>query len=192
MHKVYPDAKLITIVRDGRDTVVSHRFQTFIDAAQHLAQEDLRLREAFTRDPAPFLRGERSIFTEKAIRWGAEGWARNVTETHQVARDLYGDRYHFLRYDELLIDPFEELRRVWAFLGADLEIAGLKQALVDELARNPDADWQRQKAGDLIEPLEKGKQGSWRQLFTHRDREIFKSIAGQALIAWGFEHDLDW
>ena len=30
MHKVYPDASLIYIIRDGRDAVVSHRFQTFI------------------------------------------------------------------------------------------------------------------------------------------------------------------
>lgn len=192
MHKVYPDGKLIYIVRDGRDTVVSHRFQTFIDAAQHLPQEDLRLREAFTRRPEPFMRGERSIFTEKAIRWAAEGWARNVTETDQVARELYGERYHCLRYDHLLARPLEEMQRIWSFLGADSQAARLAEELQDELERNPDADWQKQKAGDLIEPLEKGKQGSWRQLFTPRDREIFKSLAGQALIAWGFEGDLDW
>lgn len=192
MHKVYPDGKLIYIVRDGRDTVVSHRFQTFIDASQHLSQEDLRLREAFTHDAEPFMQGEQSIFTEKAIRWAAEGWARNVTETDQVARELYRDRYHCLRYDHLLARPLEEMQRIWAFLGADPETSDLARVLDDELARNPDADWQKQKAGDLIEPLEKGKQGSWRQLFTPRDRDIFKSIAGGALISWGFEQDLDW
>jgi hypothetical protein len=192
MHKVYPDGKLIYIVRDGRDTVVSHRFQTFIDASQHLPQEDLKIREFFTHDPEPFITGERSIFTEKAIRWAAQGWARNVTETDQVARELYGDRYHCLRYDHLLSRPLEEMQGLWSFLGANVELPHLARALEDELARNPDADWQRQKAGDLIEPLEKGKQGSWRQLFTPRDREIFKSIAGGTLVAWGFEQDLDW
>lgn len=192
MHKIYPDAKLIYIVRDGRDTVVSHRFQTFIDARQHLAREDLRLAESFSRDPEPFMRAERSIFTEKAIRWAAEGWARNVTETDQAGRELYGEGYLSLRYDRLLERPHEQMQRVWAFLGADPSREGLGQRLENELQNNPDADWQRQKAGDLIEPLEKGKHGSWRYLFTPRDRGIFKSIAGQALIDWGFEQDLDW
>jgi len=124
--------------------------------------------------------------------WGAEGWAKNASESDAMARDLYADRYLSLRYDHLLAQPPVEMHRVWAFLGADPNLAGLPQALEAELARNPDADWQRQKAGRLVEPLEKGKQGSWRQLFTSRDREIFKSIAGQTLIDWGFEQNLTW
>lgn len=192
MHNVYPDAKLIYIVRDGRDAVISHRFQSFIDASQHLPQKDLDIREAFTRSPEPFMRGERSIFTEKTIRWAAEGWATNVTETDQVARELYRNRYLSLRYDHLLERPREEMQRVWAFLGANPEVDGLAQALEEELQSNPDADWQKQKAGDLVQPLEKGKKGSWRFLFTQRDRQVFKAIAGKALIDWGFERDLDW
>ena len=68
MHKVYPDASLIYIIRDGRDAVVSHRFQTFIDGTQHLSKEDWRIRQAFTRKADQFMEGERSIFTEKGIR----------------------------------------------------------------------------------------------------------------------------
>jgi hypothetical protein len=192
MHKVYPDAKLIYIVRDGRDTVISHRFQSFIDASQHLSQEDLGIREAFSRNPEPFMRGERSIFTEKTIRWASQGWATNVSETDQVARELYPDRYLGLRYDHLLERPLEGMQRVWAFLGADPKMEGLAQRLEKELQSNPDADWQKRKAGDLVEPLEKGKGGSWRFLFTQRDRQVFKAIAGKALIDWGFERDLDW
>ena len=192
MHNVYPDARLIYIVRDGRDTIISHRFQSFIDASQHLSPEDLGIRAAFTRNPEPFMRGERSIFTEKTIRWAAEGWATNVSETDQVACELYRDRYLSLRYDYLLERPPAEMQRVWAFLSADPMPEGLAQRLEQELQSNPDADWQKQKAGDLIEPLEKGKGGSWRFLFTQRDRQVFKAIAGKVLIDWGFERDLDW
>ena len=138
------------------------------------------------------MRGERSIFTEKTIRWAAEGWATNVSETDQVARELYRDRYLSLRYDHLLERPLEQMQQVWAFLGADPKLEGLAQRLEQELQSNPDADWQKQKAGDLVEPLEKGKGGSWRFLFTLRDRQVFKAIAGKALIDWGFERDLDW
>ncbi|HJW89573.1 MAG TPA: sulfotransferase [Anaerolineales bacterium] len=192
MHQVYPDASLIFIVRDGRDMAVSHRFQNFIDAAQHLPAEDLRLREAFTQDPQPFLSGQRSIFTRAALLREASGWARNVTRTDQEARRLYGEKYLHLRYEDLLERPLAELQRLWNFLGADAEAPGMEQAVAAELASNPDADWQKHKAAGLIEPLEKGKRGSWRSLFNVEDRRVFKQQAGEALIAWDYEPGLDW
>lgn len=192
MHRVYPEARLVFIVRDGRDVAVSHRIQNFIDASQRLTKADLRLREAFSRRPEPFLAGERSLFTAAAIRREASGWARNVTETDREACRLYGERYLSLRYEDLLDRPMEQLQRLWAFLGADPQAAGLEEAVRAELGSNPDADWQKQKAGALVEPLEKGKRGAWRSLFTPRDREIFKELAGPALIDWGYERDLNW
>ena len=56
-----------------------------------------------------------------------------------------------------------------------------------EMAHNPDADWQQQKAHDIAAPLQKGKQGSWRELFTARDRQIFYETADATLLAWGYE-----
>src|SRR3990172_5609175 len=113
VQKVYPEAQLIVIIRDGRDMAVSHRFQSFIDAAQHLNREDLRIRDDFSRDAGLFLSGRRSIFTDRAIRSAASGWARNVTETDKVAQQLFGERYLNLRYEDLLERPQAELERIW-------------------------------------------------------------------------------
>ncbi len=192
LNKIYPEAQLIVIVRDGRDMAVSHRFQSFIDASQHLSSEDLRIRDDFSRDASPFLSGQRSIFTDKAIRAAAAGWARNVTGTDKIARELYRERYLHLRYEDLLERPQAELDRVWTFLGVDSKDKSLTRAIKTELENNPDADWQKQKAGELVEPLEKGKQGSWRIMFTDHDRQIFKELAGQSLIDWGYEQSLNW
>lgn len=186
MHKVYPDGKLIFIVRDGRDAAVSHRFQTFIDATQHLTKEDWAIREDFERDPEPFLRGKRSIFTERGIRKAAEGWLRNVTETDELGRQIYDQQYISLRYEDLLAESWEQMRRLWHFLAVDTTLPGLAETLTTELASNPDKDWQRQKASDLVSPLQKGKSGSWRNLFTRRDRDVFNEIAGDALTHWGY------
>jgi len=91
-----------------------------------------------------------------------------------------------------LDQPCEEMSRLWEFLDADVDIPGLRKSIAEELQQNPDADWQRQKAGELVEPLKKGKQGSWQDLFTADDRRVFKRIAGQKLVDWGYEKDLDW
>ena len=55
LHDVYPDARLVFIVRDGRDAALSHRFQTFIDATQHMNKEDFQIRDAYTAQCGAFL-----------------------------------------------------------------------------------------------------------------------------------------
>ena len=185
-NKVYPDGKIIFIVRDGRDAAVSHRFQSFIDATQHLDRQDWIIREAFERNPAPFMRGERSIFTEKGIHKAAEGWVKNVSETDQRGREIYNGNYIALRYEDLLVQPWEQMSRLWTFLGVDINVLELPNVLQEELSSNPDRDWQKQKAGILVNPLEKGKSGSWRELFTERDQAVFRDIAGDLLATWDY------
>jgi hypothetical protein len=187
MHKVYPDGHLIYILRDGRDTVVSHRFQSFIEFPDRLPKEDQQLRARFARDPQPFLSGEQSIFTQAAILRAAQGWVRNVAQTDQQGRTLFGERYLSLRYEDLLHQPWEQMRRVWDFLDAAPADEELHQALLSEMTQNPDADWQQQKAKDIAQSLQKGKRGSWRELFTARDRQIFRQVADETLLAWGYE-----
>ena len=192
MMKVYPEAHLIFIVRDGRDAAISHRFQAFIDRQQHLSIEDQEIRRSFSQDPTPFLAGQRSIFTEKGLRNEARGWSHNVTDTDQVARQLLGEHYIHLRYEDLLANPWEQMSRLWSFLGVDLSLPGPEGALQEELKQNPDADWQQEKASEIAGALVKGKRGTWRELFTPKDREIFKQFAGESLITWGYEKDLSW
>jgi hypothetical protein len=186
LHKVYPDGYLIYIVRDGRDTAVSHRFQTFIEFPDRLSKEDQRIRSRFASDPEPFLSGEQSIFTQDGLTRAAQGWVRNVTQTDRQGRALFGERYLSLRYEDLLQEPWEQMRRVWDFLDTSPVDEDLHQALVAEMSRNPDAVWQQQKAHDIAQALQKGKQGTWLELLTARDRQIFRQIADQTLLAWGY------
>lgn len=190
MHVFYPDAIVINMVRDGRDVLVSHRFQTFIDKPHLVSRDELRIREDFAADPEPFLRGERSLFTEKRLIDKTEAWVQNVRETDAAGRRLYGENYHALRFEDLLREPFEALAPLWKQMGA--EPLGLAEVVAKEMEVNPDEDWQRRAAGDLVSNLEKGKRGSWRELFTARDKKLFKELAGDFLIEWGFEQDLEW
>ena len=192
LYDVYPDGRLIFIVRDGRDAAISHRFQAFIDSPQNLPPADLQIRDRFIRDPRPFLNGEHSLFTEKGIRQAAEGWVHNLGETDRMGRQLFGERYISLRYEDLLRAPWEEMCRLWHFLGEDPEGDALQAALQAELQENPDADWQQQKDSQLASSLQKGKAGSWEQMFTSRDREIFKQIAGETLLTWKYETRRSW
>ena len=189
MHKVYPDARLIFIIRDGRDTAVSHRFQTFIDASQHLSGDDLRIRENIKRDPKQYMEGKNSIFTEKGLRSAAEGWVKNVEETDELGREFYKDHYFSLRFEDLLDNPHEAMKSVWDFLNVDLSLDGLGNAIISEFQNNPDANWQEEKDGAFVIPQQKGIHGSWKRIFTDNDRALFHRIAGETLVNWGYTVD---
>lgn len=186
LNKIYPDARLIYILRDGRDAVVSHRFQTFIDGTQHLTKEDWRIREAFIQEPESFTRNGRSIFTSRGLKRAARGWTANVTETTERGEALFGDHFFTLRFEDLLTDPTGEILKVWQFLGASSSLTGLTDKVEQELTKNPDADWQQEKAGDIAVSLQKGRRGSWKNFFTPADHRIFEAQAGETLKSWGY------
>ncbi len=181
--RVYPDARLIYIVRDGRDAIVSQRLQSFVDAVDGLSRDDLRLRQAFVGSPDDFLGGAHSIFVEADLRRGAERWARNVIETVAAGKDLFGDRFLHLRFEDVLADPLGTITGVWAFLGAAAPGEAEEDAVRLEMGRNPDAEWQRQRLGAAASRIPKGGSGSWRAVMTAGDLAVVEQAA---LRAWGY------
>jgi hypothetical protein len=191
MAAVYPDASLIYIVRDGRDVLISERFRNFVEDSKFLTPEDRRIIQALKQDQTPFTDGRRSIFTESFIRRAAAGWVANLTETEAEGKRLYGSRYFALRYEDLLSMPFDEMQKLWQFLGVSVE-PGLEADVKNELASNPDEEWQAKRNDSIASFLPKGKAGNWRNMFTKKDQQIFKECAGEMLIKWGYEQDLNW
>ncbi len=187
MLSIYPDAKLVYIIRDGRDAVLSHRIQSFIEFPEQLSREDRSIREAFIKNPEPFLHGDHSLFTPKGLETEAISWDRNVRETDKLGRELYVDHYFPLRYEDLLDHPWEQMSRLWVFLGANPDQSGLKESLLQEFAQNPDAEYQEQKAGRIANSVQKGKRGNWKDVFTQQDQRIFQTIAGETLSKWGYK-----
>jgi len=192
MHAVYPDAKLVYIVRDGRDVLVSERFRNFVEESKFLSAEDKRIIEDLRKDQTQFTNGTRSIFTETFIRRVAKGWVANLTETEDEARRLFGESYFGMRYEDLLSTPFDEMTKLWKFLGAKKINKSLAKDIQTEMSSNPDEEWQAQRNGDISSFLPKGQAGNWGRLFTARDKAVFKEIAGEMLVKWNCEKDLNW
>jgi hypothetical protein len=187
LYSIYPDAKLIYIARDGRDTVLSSRFQSFIDFQEELDDEDLRIREDFIYHPDQFLNGSRSIFTRQSLINGARSWVHNMEETESVGTERFGENYCSFKYEDLISNTIKEMNRIWEFLGVDPDFPNKEEIILNEFNRNPDAEWQRHQERDLVANVKKGKSGSWRELFTEQDKEIFQEIAGDTLAAWGYK-----
>jgi sulfotransferase family protein len=192
MHSIYPDAKLVYIVRDGRDVLISERFRNLVEESKFLKAEDKRVIEELRKDQTPFTNGTRSIFTETVIRRVAKGWITNVQETEEEGKRLFGDRYCSLRYEDMLERPFQELTRLWKFLGVKETDESLEEKLKAEMESNPDEEWQAKRNEGIASFLPKGQAGNWERLFTARDKSLFKEVAGAMLIKWDYEKDLNW
>ena len=190
-YAVYPDAKLIYIVRDGRDVMVSERFRNFVEESKFLSAEDKRIIEDLRTDQTPFTNGTRSLFTETFIRRVARGWVKNLKETEEEARRLYGENYFAMRYEDLLARPFEEMQKLWIFLGVSVDPA-LEQAILQEMSSNPDEEWQARRNEGIASFLPKGQAGNWQRLFTAGDKSLFKQIAGGMLVQWRYEDGDQW
>ena len=191
MHAVYPDAKLVYIVRDGRDVLISERFRNLVEESRFLKQEDRRIIEELRRDQAQFTDGRRSLFTEPVIRRVASGWVKNLEEIEEEAQRLFPGKYFSLRYEDLLQRPFEEMQKVWNFLGVQTD-PSIQDDILREIASNPDEEWQSQRNEDIASFLPKGHAGNWQRLFTEHDKTVFKEAAGKMLVKWGYEKSEDW
>ncbi|HNC10084.1 MAG TPA: sulfotransferase, partial [Anaerolineales bacterium] len=142
MHSLYPDAKIINIVRDGRDVLISERFRNFVEESKFLTTEDKRIMADLKADSAPFSDGRRSIFTETSIRNIARRWADDLNEVDAESKRLYGENYISLRYEDMLTQPFSEMSRLWKFLGVKKVSKTLEKQLLAEMSSNPDEEWQ--------------------------------------------------
>ena len=156
LHDLFPDARLIFIVRDGRDVAISERFRNFVEDSRFLSRRDRQILDQLRRAPGEFIGGKRSLFTEEMLRRVARNWATNLQEVDREARRLFGRNYIVLRYENLLARPARELERAWRFLGAKRIPRGLAAKIRSEMGSNPDEEWQARRGQGLATFLAKG------------------------------------
>lgn len=192
LHSIYPDARLIYIVRDGRDVLTSERFRNFVEESKFLSSEDKRIVDKLRKDPSAFSKGARSLFSRPFIERMAGGWVTDLSEVEGEGRRLFPECFLTLRYEDLLREPFEEASKVWRFLGVKRIGRQLAKDVEKEMASNPDEEWQSRRNEDIASFLTKGQMGNWRSLFTPQDKALFKQIAGDMLVKWGYEKDGNW
>lgn len=194
MYGIYPDARVVHIVRDGRDVAVSamnHWWRQAQDREEpvfKLSPEELEKRDAYLEDREGFLAAGNSIFTEERLRQIALRWGYRVSKARRDGVTLYGERYLELRYEDLLADVPVNVRRVLKSLGARSD-----DPVVDRCARAGSFEGvaSRKKGEEDAESFfRKGVAGDWRSVFNEHDREIFDEVAGERLQEMGYERSI--
>jgi hypothetical protein len=150
--RVFADAQYVHLVRDGRDAALS-----FL---------------AMRRRPRFNLARPRGLATF-ACQWRLE-----VEGARELGRRI-PERYHELRYEDLVREPEAELRRVAEFLELEFEPSmlayheGVDASTLEDhplLAKPPMADTRR-----------------WQEQMSPADGQVFEAIAGDTLSDLGYD-----
>ena len=116
-----------------------------------------------------------------AVRHAAEwrrqmGWARYLLDSHR-------DVIHIVRYESLVAEPEQELRRAMAFVGLDFEDDQIRPTASSSAVPGWEEAW-KGKAYDAPDP---GRIAAWRREASPRDLRVMESAMGDELAAWGYE-----
>jgi hypothetical protein len=148
--RLFPEAQLIHLVRDGRACLAS------------LKQLDW---------------WDRSPITTMTT------WALAQHELNRAGRKLPAERYHRLRYEDLLADPRDELERLCRFLGEEFEPAMLDFAAAADDIVPERKSWHERTRG----ALDDARVDAWRSVLDADELGLFEQVAGPALQAEGYE-----
>lgn len=181
---IYPDAVLINIVRDGRDVALSRRVQQLVDYRRSLDRSSRGLLQAIRAGRR--VPDQVGLFTDSWLAREARRWNREVLETDDAARELFGPRYHALTYETLLRSPHDELEALWDQLGARRALVK-REAIDVEMANNPAADWHGEAEPRLSSQVPRGRAGGWKTIFRDEEQAVYLEQAAGALAAWGYQ-----
>jgi protein-tyrosine sulfotransferase len=160
----FPYAKLVHIVRDGRDVVCSLRRTPFAKL-----------------DHAP---SESVVAAQRcAVQWRA-----SVRSALRFRRD---PRYYELRYEDLVRDPEATLQALIGFLGlpwSDCILSSSGQSAQDPVGNIVDDPGAITAAGAIFD----SSIGRWRQDLTYADCRALRLLIGPLLVELGYEDSVTW
>jgi Sulfotransferase family len=170
--RLVPDARYLHLIRDGRDVTAS-----LVAAGR-----------SWGRRWAP-----------SGARDAAELWRAHVEGARTAA--AFGDRYLELRYEDLLDRAEEQLLAAFGFLDLDADIALCRQVvdanrfaaageahpLAPSILLAGEAERRFGRAAEPAGFVRLGRSGGWASTLTARELRICDDVAGDLLVALGYE-----
>ncbi len=183
-----PEAKYISIIRDGRDVMVSRMFHLFNNPeVASLFQRNVRMRELleqFRRDPWFFRQNPHLLLSvEEPVRITARWWREHLETDRRFAAENPQVAIRFVRYEGLHLRTSEVCDQLFGFLDVD-------PAMASPLDETTKPGFGEERPDNFFR---KGIVGDWRNYFTETSQVWFEEEAGDELQHQGYlTQDRDW
>jgi hypothetical protein len=179
--KIYPNAKIVHIVRDGRDVAVSQLYHIYRNAkSSGIIPDEL---ESLIKS----MESGQGITSQFSLNYYVEcanNWSQISAQIEELGSRIYGERFLTLRYEDLLGEFEKTVKTMFDFLGlssTDKLISGLREVTSFE-----NISGRKNGQQDAASFFRKGVAGDWRNSMAKADQEKFGQIAGNALKLFGY------
>ena len=178
---------VISIIRDGRDVLVSRAFHLFNEPGVHrlfqripAMAKDLERFQAdpwfFKKNPEVLLRHE--VMVRESVIW----WRDHLQSDYQAVEKYPNVPIRFVRYEDLHRDTQGERERLFEFLDVDPDRAA-------KISGHLKPGFKQERPTEF---LRKGIVGDWKNYFTDDTKKWFKDEAGEELMRQGYTDSLHW
>jgi Sulfotransferase family len=128
----------------------------------------------------------KAFFGPKHVYPLARRWEQYLSAAEEAREFLGPDRFHQLRYEDLVAHPERELRRICEFLGEEFHAGMLSYHEAPGTSH-----CEQRNASNLRRPVMSSNAGKWRSEMTPRELRIFEALAGPGLDRYGYVRALD-
>lgn len=190
-HSLHPvilrDAPHISIIRDGRDVLVSRIFHLFNNPQTHRYFERVpslaKVHASFVEDPWYFNENPKVLLRhQNLVRESCRLWRNHLESDRHTLTKFPNLRTHFVHYEQLHENTDAVRKELFEFLGVDPKRAARLEGVLQP-------GFKKERPNEF---LRKGAVGDWKNYFTDKTRQWFKEEAGEELIRQGYEDSFDW
>jgi hypothetical protein len=161
----FPEARFVHVLRDGRDVACSLR-----EHPRHRVENGKLVR----------------LNTWNPMDMCAERWRDSIEAAKRYQSD---PRFHTVRYEAVVSDPKATISSLLRILGEDWDDAVLAHSSAESNFRDANTFPQNPEA---LEPIGTSAVARWERDMTEEDKRIFKRIAGDLLVEYGYANNGNW
>lgn len=162
----WPKAKFIHIIRDGRDVICSMR-----ESPKYRFDKDGKKVPTNVWHP---------------LEWCFDEWHSVVSRTIQHRKD---PRYYEIRYEDLVTNKEEEMKKLCEFIGVNFEKAIIEN---EKIKKDNSIQIEVMQSKEAITKVNKNRLARWKNDLNYDDAKYIQEHGGELLKELGYIKDDSW
>jgi hypothetical protein len=185
---LFPNAKFINLIRDGRDVAVSMHFHWLREKNFSYYQND----EFGENARNHFVEGKNSkieLFNDCSLNFACNAWNDSINGGRE-AKTIFGENFYQLKYEDLLYNPLA-IKYLFKFLNVSSN-RFISKYCTEKTSFKRLSKGRKRGEEDPNSFFRKGISGDWKKHFNSNYKDKYKSASGELLIELGYEKDSNW